>query len=73
MMDSWAETNQLVIMYPHIANTGYNHTGPGAYNHSIGDTCWDAYGKTGPMYDTKNGPQMRAVAAMIEAVSGVSM
>ena len=68
----WAETNRMVILWPHIANAGYNHTGPGSYP-AADDTCWDAYGKTGEDYDHRSGPQMRAIQAMIEGLSGVPM
>ena len=66
------KTNRMVILWPHISNVGYNHTGPGSYP-AADDTCWDAYGKTGEEYDHRSGPQMRAIQAMIEELSGVSM
>ena len=33
----------------------------------------DGYGSVGASYDTRNGPQMKAIRRMIEKVSGVSM
>eukprot|EP00947_MAST-08B_sp_MAST-8B-sp1_P001283 g1283.t1 len=69
----WAETNGIVVVFPHLADQGYNHTGPGAFARDAGDTCWDAYGKTGPSYDSKKAPQMMAVSKIIETVSGVRM
>ena len=51
----WAEANDIVVMFPHLA----------------GVACFDAYGHTGPLYDTKEGLQMQAIRKMVEAVSGV--
>ena len=55
----WADTNHLIVLYPQtVARTvGWPFNPRG---------CWDWWGYTGPAYATKEGPQMRAVLAMVE-------
>ena len=54
----WAETNGIVVLWPHKDN---NQSG-----------CWDSYDKT-PDFDNQRGPQMIAIADMVQAISGVKM
>ena len=49
----WAETNQLVILYPQSHSSGGNPNG-----------CWDWWGYGDPNYHTRQGRQMVAVAKM---------
>ncbi len=49
----WAETNRLVILYPQT------HRSPGNPN-----GCWDWWGYDDPLYHTKKGRQIAAVATM---------
>ncbi|HSA88739.1 MAG TPA: prolyl oligopeptidase family serine peptidase [Burkholderiales bacterium] len=55
----WADTNRLIVLYPQVAARywwwPFNPRG-----------CWDWWGYTGPAYATKEGPQIRAVMAMVE-------
>jgi poly(3-hydroxybutyrate) depolymerase len=55
----WADTNRLIVLYPQTAaryaGWAFNPRG-----------CWDWWGYTGQAYATKEGPQMRAVLAMVE-------
>ena len=62
----WAETNDIVILYPHMGVHG-----PKDSKEEQG-ACWDSYGETGRDYDTKQGVQMKAIAAMIETIAGKS-
>ena len=56
-VNRWADANDIVVLFPHLQ----------------GMACWDGYGTTGADYDTRSGIQMRAIAEMIEEISGVVM
>eukprot|EP00756_Hemistasia_phaeocysticola_P052005 Hpha_TRINITY_DN27193_c0_g1::TRINITY_DN27193_c0_g1_i1::g.29410::m.29410 len=64
----WAETNKIVVLWPHSGRHGGKN---GTQEEKQG--CWDGYAQTGANYDTKNGVQMKAIASMIETLSGVDM
>lgn len=55
----WADSNRLIILYPQAVPRYvwwiFNPRG-----------CWDWWGYTGSRYATKEGPQIRAVVAMVE-------
>jgi poly(3-hydroxybutyrate) depolymerase len=55
----WADTNRLIVLYPQVVARywwwPFNPRG-----------CWDWWGYTGQAYATKEGPQIRAVMAMVE-------
>ena len=55
----WAETNNIVMLYPQA------HDSPGNPN-----GCWDWWGYTGQAYATKSGVQMAAVHRMLLALAG---
>lgn len=57
-LNEWAETNDVVVLYPQTKASGSNPFG-----------CWDWFGYTGPEYDTKNGAQVKAVRAMIDRLT----
>lgn len=57
----WAETNQLIVLYPQTHSTGLN---PKA--------CWDWWGHDDPRHATRQGRQMRAAAAMLDRLEGRS-
>ncbi len=58
----WADTNRLIVLYPQViarhAWWVFNPRG-----------CWDWWGYTTSRYATKEGPQIRAVLAMVEQLS----
>ena len=65
--NGWAASNRLIVLYPQTtARSGF----------AFGSTkwllnpkaCWDWWGYTGSDYHTRDGVQMRAVKAMIEAL-----
>jgi poly(3-hydroxybutyrate) depolymerase len=56
-LNNWAESNQIVVMYPQTAKSTRNP-----------QACWDWFGLTGPDYVNKKGPQMQALMEMIQAV-----
>jgi poly(3-hydroxybutyrate) depolymerase len=54
----WADSNRLIVLYPQaIARYLWVYNPRG---------CWDWWGYTGQRYATKEGPQIRAVLAMVE-------
>jgi uncharacterized protein (TIGR03382 family) len=60
-LDEWADTNGIVVLYPQaIASSTPNNP----------EGCWDWWGYTGASYALQSGPQMAAIAAMIEQVTG---
>lgn len=62
--NQWAEANDIVVLYPQAAawTPAWNPTGLDGNPNA----CWDWWGYSGPDYATREGPQMRAVRAMIE-------
>ena len=60
-LNEWAESNQLIVLYPQVAPSSFAPLNP------LG--CWDWWGYTGDAYLTKDAPQLRAVHAMIERLS----
>ncbi len=50
----WAETNNIIVLFPQAAATAVNPYG-----------CWDWWGYTGSDYLTKDAPQIVAVEAML--------
>lgn len=51
----WADTNNLIVLYPQVATTALNPQG-----------CWDWWGYTGHEYLTRQAPQIVAVERMLE-------
>lgn len=59
-LNRWADTNQIVVLYPQTGQTATN-------------ACWDWWGYDSADYAKKSGPQMKAVKAMVDQIgSGVS-
>ena len=54
----WADALDLVVLYPQ-AQSSLMPLNPKA--------CWDWWGYTGPDYDTRNGAQIKWIAAMSKA------
>lgn len=54
----WADSNKLVILFPEVTQGPINPKG-----------CWDWWGYTGRDYLTREGPQIKAVRAMLERLS----
>jgi hypothetical protein len=55
----WADTNNIIVLFPQTANTPINPQG-----------CWDWWGYTGPGYLTRAAPQIVAVRRMLEQLAG---
>jgi poly(3-hydroxybutyrate) depolymerase len=54
----WADTNNLIVLFPQTATTPINPQG-----------CWDWWGYTGRDYLTRKGPQIVAVQRMLERLA----
>ncbi|MGQ0455601.1 MAG: extracellular catalytic domain type 2 short-chain-length polyhydroxyalkanoate depolymerase [Hyphomicrobium sp.] len=57
----WADSNSLIILYPQVATTPLNPQG-----------CWDWWGYTGSDYLARTAPQIAAVYAMLQRLSGAA-
>jgi hypothetical protein len=55
----WASSNRIAILYPQVTSSTLNPNG-----------CWDFWGYSGPQYATRDGPQMRAIKAMVDRLFG---
>lgn len=58
--NEWADTNQLLILYPQVNKSviPYNPSG-----------CWDWWGYTGTNYATRDSVQMKAILAMVRRLT----
>jgi poly(3-hydroxybutyrate) depolymerase len=57
--NGWAATNRIIVLYPQAAKTVNNPNG-----------CWDWWGHDDPRYAMRQGPQVRAVMAMVHRLLG---
>lgn len=55
----WADTNGIIVLYPQTSRAATNG-------------CWDWWGYDSSRYAEKAGPQMAAVKAMVDRISGGS-
>jgi poly(3-hydroxybutyrate) depolymerase len=55
----WAAANNLVVLYPQLTESALNP-----------NRCWDFWGYSGSEYYAQQGPQMRAVKAMVDRLLG---
>jgi poly(3-hydroxybutyrate) depolymerase len=58
-IDEWADTNNIVVLYPYQTTSSSNPDG-----------CWDWWGYGSASYALKSGPQMAAIDAMVQRVMG---
>ena len=56
----WAESNQLVVLYPQVRPDGTLWPNP--------EGCWDWWGYSGEGYATRDGAQVAAVRSMLDAL-----
>lgn len=59
--NEWAETNRIVVLYPQIDPTDIPLNPQG---------CWDWWGYSGLKFQTRSGPQLSAVRAMVRRLTG---
>ena len=68
-LNQWADTNNIIVLYPQIECTGSLGGNP--------ECCWDWWGylstQDSSIYDTKTGPQMLAILKMMKQLSGSSL
>ena len=57
-LNEYADSNDLVILYPQAAASSFNPHG-----------CWDWWGYTGDHYISKQAPQLQAVMLLVEQLS----
>ena len=55
----WAAANNIIVLYPQVTQSSFNP-----------NRCWDFWGYSGSGYYGRNGPQMRAVKAMVDRLLG---
>ena len=60
--NDWAEANRVVVLYPQVGASWLFPFNP--------QGCWDFWGYTGPDYATRNGAQVRALHALLQAIAG---
>ena len=66
--NGWAASNRIIVLYPQTtARAGLAFGSMKMILNPKG--CWDWWGYTGSDYHTRNGVQVRAVRAMIDAIS----
>ena len=58
-INEWADTNDIVVLYPYQAETDDNPNG-----------CWDWWGYGSADYSLRRGPQMAAIYAMVRRAMG---
>ena len=56
-LNEWAESNNIVVLYPSAKTGGINLKG-----------CWDWFGYSGTNYLTKDGAQVKAIMKMIDVL-----
>ncbi|MDD4863807.1 MAG: PHB depolymerase family esterase [Alishewanella agri] len=59
-LNEYADTNQLVILYPQVEKSAMAPFNPNG--------CWDWWGYSGEHYATIDGPQLKAVKQLVEAL-----
>jgi poly(3-hydroxybutyrate) depolymerase len=57
-VNEWAESNNIVVIYPQTARNGPSENEEGG--------CWDFWGYTGSDYALKSGKQMKAIYSMVQ-------
>lgn len=58
----WADALNLIVLYPQIKSSRAAPVNP------LG--CWDSWGYTGDNFANRKGPQIKALAQLVETISG---
>ena len=66
----WADANDFAILMPQMGGFAERNITGGDAPRQLEAGCFDAFGQSGPAYAWRSGPQMAAVAKMIQAVGG---
>lgn len=67
--DKWAETNNLIILFPQTYPDSVMHSTPASYMSSNGNACWDFVGWYGDDFQSKSGKQLSTIYKMIERIT----
>lgn len=67
--NKWADTNNIIILYPQTAVDNTSHSTPGSGSVSNPNACWDWIGWYGSDYDQKGGKHMAALVAMVNKIT----
>jgi poly(3-hydroxybutyrate) depolymerase len=65
----WADTNNIIVVYPQAIADDTSHTTPGNGSLSNPNGCWDWVGWYGSNYDEKPGAQMTAIVKMVNQIT----
>lgn len=60
-LNEWADTNKIIVLYPQTSNSLLPNNSGG---------CWDWMGYTNANYALKSGPQMKAIMAEVNQLTG---
>ncbi len=63
--NEWADANDLLVLYPQVASSKVAPMNP--YG------CWDWWGYTDNNYATREGPQVAAIKATLDAIAGKTL
>ena len=67
--NKWADTNNIIVLYPQAIADYTSHSTPGNGSLSNPNGCWDWVGWYGSNYDEKGGVQMAAIVAMLNQIT----
>jgi predicted peptidase len=67
--NKWADTNNLIVLYPQAIADNSTHSTPGSGSLANPNGCWDWIGWYGADFDQKTGVQMSAVMGMIKQIT----
>ena len=65
----WADTNNIIIVYPQAIADDTSHSTPGNGSLSNPNGCWDWVGWYGSNFDEKPGVQMTAIVKMVNQIT----
>lgn len=65
----WADTNNIIIVYPQAIADNTSHSTPGNGSVSNPNGCWDWIGWYGSNFDEKPGVQMTAIVKMVNQIT----
>jgi hypothetical protein len=71
--NKWADTNNIIVLYPQTANDSVNHNPSPSMAGANSNGCWDWVGYYGTDFDRKSGKQMTAIKKMIDRISSGAM
>lgn len=59
--NEWADSNNIILLYPQVNPSFFPFNPQG---------CWDWWGYGSPVFQTKGGPQLSAIHAMVQRLTG---